>query len=181
MHKNYNTIITMEDNYIQLLKEYLPNLKMPESADSEAKKFLTKQAKHYTLLNGVLYRCNFETYKHRKVLTKPEALEALYNAHQHPLGGHLAYTNTLNKVASLFFWPSMNAQVLEYVEKCPRCQRHSKKELRERLHPVAVLHTPFAQVAIDVKHVSTSRAGHRYIVAAICYLTKYVVAKPLVF
>ncbi|MEG1463014.1 MAG: hypothetical protein RSC48_07870, partial [Anaerorhabdus sp.] len=84
MQTNYNT---MEDNYIQLLKEYLPNLKVPESADSDAKKFIAKQAKHYTLVNDELYRCNLETYQHRKVLTKSEAIEALYNAHQHPLGG----------------------------------------------------------------------------------------------
>jgi transposase InsO family protein len=171
----------MEDTTIRLLKAYLPNLEMPDNSDLNQQKFLQKQAKHYTLLNRKLYRCNFDTYQHRLVLTKSEAIEALYTAHQHPLGGHLAYSNTLNKLSSKYYWPSMVSDVTVYVKECPRCQRHGRKTLNERLHPVAVLHVPFEQIAIDVKHVSTSRGGYRYVIAAIDYLTKYVEARAVRF
>lgn len=169
----------MEAQDIQLLKAYLSNLVIPESATIEQRKLIERQSHNYTLLNKKLYRCNFETYQHRIVLNKSEAIEALYIAHQHPLGGHLAYNNTLNKIASRYYWPEMNKDVKRYVEECSRCQRHKRKSLNERLHPVAVLHEPFEQIAIDVKHVSTSRGGYRYLIVAICYLTKYVEARAV--
>lgn len=75
----------------------------------------------------------------------------------------------------------MVKDVTQYVKKCPRCQRHGRKTLTERLHPVAVLHVPFEQIAIDVKHVATSRGGYRYVIAAIDYLTKYVEARAVRF
>ncbi|EIE77009.1 hypothetical protein G6F47_012475 [Rhizopus delemar] len=73
----------------------------------------------------------------------------------------------------------MAQDILNYVQKCHRCQVYGKKRLNEELYPVPVSPKPFDRIAIDVKHVQASRAGHRYIVAAIDYLTKYVEAKPL--
>lgn len=169
----------METQDIQLLKAYLLNLVIPATATEEQLKFITKQAHNYILLNKKLYRCNFDSYQHRLVLNKSEAIEALYSIHLHPLGGHLAYNNTLNKIAARYYWPAMNKDVKKYVEECPRCQRHKRKSLNERLHPVAVLHEPFEQIALDVKHVSTSRGGYRYLIVAICYITKYVEARAV--
>lgn len=70
---------------------------------------------------------------------------------------------------------------MEYVQNCHRCQRHGSKSLKKELYPVAVSQKPFDRIALDVKHVQTSRAGHRYIIAGIDYLTKYVEARPIRF
>ncbi|KAG1387694.1 hypothetical protein G6F60_014016 [Rhizopus arrhizus] len=105
----------------------------------------------------------------------------MFAYHQHPLGGHLAYNNTLHKISSRYYWDNMSQDIMNYVKKCYRCQMHGKKTLKEELYPVAVSAKPFDRVALDVKHVQTSRSGHRYIIAAIDYLTKYVEARPLRF
>ncbi|KAG1449120.1 hypothetical protein G6F56_008743 [Rhizopus delemar] len=105
----------------------------------------------------------------------------MYSFHQHPLGGHLAYNNTLHKIASRYFWDNMTHDIMEYVKRCHRCQKHGKKQINEELFPVAVSVKPFERIAMDLKLVQTSRSGHRYIIAGIDYLTKYVKARPLRF
>ena len=70
---------------------------------------------------------------------------------------------------------------MEYIKQCPKCQLQGRKQLQERLNPIPVTSKPFERVGIDVKHVSTSRLGSKYIVVAIDYLTKYVEARALQF
>lgn len=169
----------MEESYIEALKQYLQDLVIPEDIDEDIKKFLNNRAKDFTLVNKVLYQLNQETYRHRKVLNKEEAINAVYVAHQYPLGGHLAYSNTLNKASNLYYWPNMTKDIMNYVKECSRCQRFGPKTLNERLHPIAVKTTPFDQIEIDVNHLPISSDGSRYVIAAICMLTKYVELKPI--
>ncbi|KAG1144128.1 hypothetical protein G6F37_012343 [Rhizopus arrhizus] len=75
----------------------------------------------------------------------------------------------------------MTKDIMEYVKKCHRCQRHGKKSLKEELYPVPISAKPFDRIALDVKHVQASRSGNRYIIAGIDYLTKYVEARPIRF
>lgn len=169
----------MEQTYIEALKQYLHALVMPEDIDDDIKKFINTQGKNFTLLNKTLYQLNQETYQHRKVLNREEAINAVYVAHQHPFGGHLAYNNTLNKVSTRYYWPNMTVDVMKYVKECPRCQRFVKKSLNERLHPIATKTAPFDQIEIDVNHLPISSDGSHYVIGAICMLTKYVELKPI--
>lgn len=171
----------MNTDKIKYLKTYLQELKVPEDLDTSLKKYILKNAKKFTIFNNILYRYNTDNGTVRKVLNKQEAEEILYSYHQHPLGGHLAYSNTLHKIASRYYWDNMTKDIMEYVQKCHRCQCHGSKSLNEQLYPVPVSAKPFERIALDIKHVQTSRAGHRYIIAAIDYLTKYVEARPLRF
>ncbi|EIE91422.1 hypothetical protein RO3G_16133 [Rhizopus delemar RA 99-880] len=171
----------MEQYKIDQLTQYLQTMKIAEDATSRMKKYLKKEANRFTIYRDILYRYNTDNGIIRKVLNKKEAEEIMYAYHQHPLGGHLAYNNTLHKISSRYYWDNMSHDIMEYVKKCYRCQMHGKKMLKEELYPVAVSAKPFDRVALDVKHVQTSRSGHRYIIAAIDYLTKYVEARPLRF
>ena len=171
----------MEQGQINILKQYLQDLKLPEGITKKQVKYLQKEASKFTIYRDILYRYNTENGIIRKVLNKKEAEEIMYSFHQHPLGGHLAYNNTLHKIASRYYWDNMTKDIMEYVTKCHRCQKYGKKSLNEELYPVPVSTKPFDRIALDVKHVQASRAGYRYIVAAIDYLTKYVEARPIRF
>ncbi|CEG72807.1 hypothetical protein RMATCC62417_08295 [Rhizopus microsporus] len=171
----------MEQDQIEILKQYLQDLKLPEGISNKQKKRLEKESTKYTVYRDTLYRYNTENGIIRKVLNKQEAEEIMYSFHQHPLGGHLAYNNTLHKIASRYYWENMTNDIMEYVKKCHRCQKYGKKSLNEELYPVAVSPKPFDRVALDVKHVQASRTGYRYIIAGIDYLTKYVEARPIRF
>lgn len=148
---------------------YLQTLKLPKDISSKMKKYLEKEAQHYTIYHNTLHRYNAENSLIRKVLNKKEAEDIMYAYHQHSLGGYLAYNNTLHKISSRFYWNNMN-----YVQLCHRCQLYGNKSLNEELYPVPVSIKPFNRIAMDVKHVQASRTGNRYIIVAIDCLTKYV-------
>src|SRR6478735_3141648 len=171
----------MEQRKIEQMTTYLETLQIPKDETKSLQKFLIRESSKFTLYNNTLYRYNTENGTIRKVLNKQEAQEMMNAYHQHPLGGHLAYNNTLHKIATRYYWENMAKDILEYVRNCSRCQVFGKKSIKEELYPVPVSVKPFDRIAIDVKHVQTSRSGHRYIVAAIDYLTKYVEARPLRF
>jgi len=171
----------MESHTIEQMKKYLQTLQLPEEIPLKLQKYILKQSPKFTLYQGNLYRYNTGNGIIRKVLNKKEAAEIMHAYHQHPLGGHLAYNNTLHKIASRYYWDKMTSEIMEYVKKCARCQKHGRKKLNEELYPVAVSAKPFDRIALDVKHVQTSRSGHRYIIAGIDYLTKYVEARALRF
>lgn len=171
----------MEEEKIKILKEYLLTLKIPDNTSTKVAKHLVKESINYTIYQNTLYRYNTTNGIIRKVLNKEEAQNIMDTYHQHPLGGHLAYNNTLHKIATRYYWEKMAREIQEYIKKCPRCQVHGPKTLREELYPVPVSIKPFDRVALNVKHVQTSRAGYRYIIAGIDYLTKYVEAKPMRF
>jgi dTDP-4-amino-4,6-dideoxygalactose transaminase len=111
----------MEQERINILKQYLQNLKLPEGITSKEKKYLEKEAHNFTIYRDNLHRYNTENGIIRKVLNKEQAEEIMYTYHQHPLGGHLAYNNTLHKIASRYYWDSMNKDIMEYSEgqNCP--------------------------------------------------------------
>ncbi|EIE90570.1 hypothetical protein RO3G_15281 [Rhizopus delemar RA 99-880] len=48
-------------------------------------------------------------------MNKQEAEEIMYTYHQHPLGGHMAYNNTLHKIASRYYWDNMTKDIMEYM------------------------------------------------------------------
>lgn len=171
----------MEDSQIQQLKQYLETLKLPSNLTPTEEKYLLRESEKFTLYKGILYRYNTENGLIRKVLNKKEAEEVIYAYHQHPLGGHLAYNNTLHKIAARYYWDKMAKDIMEYVKRCHHCQVHGKKHLNEELYPVPVSTKPFDRIALDVKHVQASRSGFRYIIAGIDYLTKYVEARPMRF
>ncbi|KAG1545355.1 hypothetical protein G6F49_010818 [Rhizopus delemar] len=171
----------MEQQKIDLVKQYLQELKLPENISHKQQKYLKKQAHKFTIYKDNLYRYNTDDGIIRKVLNNKEAEEIMYSYHQHPLGGHLAYNNTLHKIASRYYWDNMTKDVMKYVKKCHRCQRYGRKTLKEELYPVAVSVKPFDRIALDVKHVQAARSGNRYIIAGIDYLTKYVEARPIRF
>ncbi|KAG1441678.1 hypothetical protein G6F56_011372 [Rhizopus delemar] len=171
----------MEQSKIDLLKEYLKTLKFPMDISVKLQKQVYKEARNFTIYRDTLYRYDTSNGIIRKVLNKKQAEEMLYSYHQHPLGGHLAYNNTLHKIASRYYWDTISKDVLEYVQNCHRCQRYGNKSLKEELYPVAVSQKPFDRIALDVKHVQTSRSGNRYIIAGIDYLTKYVEARAIRF
>lgn len=123
----------MEQERINILKQYLQDLKLPEGLISKQRKYLEKEAHKFTIYRDNLHRYNTENGTIRKVLNKEQAEEIMYTYHQHPLGGHLAYNNTLHKIASRYYWDSMNKDIMEYVKKCHRCQLYGKKTLNEEL------------------------------------------------
>ncbi|KAG0736738.1 hypothetical protein G6F62_004284 [Rhizopus arrhizus] len=94
----------MKDSQIEQLKQYLQTFKLPPNLTRTEEKYLLRESEKFTLYKGLLYRYNTENGLIRKALNKKEAEEVIYAYHKHPLGGHLAYNNTLHKIAARYYW-----------------------------------------------------------------------------
>ena len=80
-----------------------------------------------------------------------------------------------------YFWPTMNEDSKEYVQKCDKCQRFAKipraapNELKQMQNP-----WPFAVWGIYlIRSLPTGKEGVKYAVVAVDYFTKWVEAEPL--
>lgn len=51
----------------------------------------------------------------------------MFALHNSPVGGHSSAPVTLNKVRSLFFWPGMRKDILQFVQSCSVCL-HAKPD-----------------------------------------------------
>lgn len=170
----------MEQHRIDNLIHYLNTSTFAEDISKTEKSYIEKNIYKYTIHKDSLhYLKPNDMYCLKKVLNAKEAKEAFIQYHYHALGGHFAYANTVNRIVQKYFWENMNKDIYSFIKECPRCQEHGAKYINEKAYPVSVPIKPFAQIGIDVKHVVTSQTGHRYIIVAIDYLTKYVEARAL--
>lgn len=170
----------MEQPKIDNILYYLRTSKFKENTPDSDKKFIEKNIHKFTINKDSLYLLQpNDIYCLKKVLNIQEAKEAFIQYHYHPLGGHFAFANTLNRIGQKFYWESMNKDIFNFIKECTKCQEHGPKLINEKAYPVSVPVTPFAQLGVDIKHVITSQTGHKYIIVAIDYLTKYVEARAL--
>ena len=170
----------MEQHKIDSLLYFLRTSKYTENISDNDKKFIEKNIHNFTIHNDSLYLLQpYDKFCLKKVLNQKEAKDAFIQYHYHPLGGHFAFANTLNRISQKFYWDNMNKEIYQFVKECPRCQEHGTKFINEKAYPVSVPVKPFSQIGIDIKHVTIAQSGHKYIIVAIDYLTKYVEARAL--
>ena len=81
-----------------------------------------------------------------------------------------------------YFWPTMLEDCFRYYKGCQNCQRFGNVQNApaSQLHPI-VKHWPFRGWGIDIigQIYPSSSKGHRFILAATDYFSKWVEAVPL--
>lgn len=100
----------------------------------------------------------------------------------HDLKSHCGIHRTAAAIRDFYYWPKQSRQVNQYVLKCEFCTK--QKILNEQaighLSSPAVPARPFQHVHIDVAGPFTKTFDQNmYIIAAMCRLTKYAVAKAI--
>jgi hypothetical protein len=89
----------------------------------------------------------------------------------------LGKDKTLEQVKRRFYWPRMDADVLQYVRTCDACQRNkpSQQATPGLLMPLPIPDYPWQQVTMDlITQLPKSRLGHDAIVVFVDKLTKMV-------
>ena len=90
-------------------------------------------------------------------------------------GGHFGVGRVQRKLSS-YYWPSLVSDVKRYIMTCKKCQRMKslstlKPKVSLKLIPVSSC--IFAQIGMDLIHMTPSVRGYNYIITAVDYLSKY--------
>src|SRR5438045_1971163 len=114
------------DTYYQLTR-YLDELMIPvEFTDTQRRSFKAK-AKHYILINGLLYKRNRRNpQRPLRVIKSIKVEKILYSFHKDPLAGHFGFNETYRAISERCFWPQMRNDIKRHVQPCDTCQKRQK-------------------------------------------------------
>ena len=130
--------------------------------------------------NGMLYK-RAPVGVHLRCVDQVEARKLMKAIHDGVCGPHMNGTVLAKKIARQgYFWLTMETDCVKFVKKCHNCQAYGdvshlpSMELQGMTSP-----WPFAAWGIDIIGEVRPKAsnGHRYIVVAIDYFSKWVEAE----
>jgi ribonuclease HI len=162
---------------------YLRDNTLPPNLSCNQKHNLIRQAALHTIIVDVIYRRGLDGTLLR-CLKSDESKKALQEVHEGICGTHSSGPTLTNKLLGLgYFWPNMEKDSYIFVKKFQKCQIHGNliHASAKELQPFAST-WPFCQWGLDLVgkiHPSSSN-GHKFIITATKYFTKWVEAIPLI-
>ncbi|XP_070010682.1 uncharacterized protein [Nicotiana sylvestris] len=159
------------------IKEYLAKGEYPEHANHNQKRTLRRLANHFFQSGGILYRKTPDLGLLRCVDAK-EASKLLEEIHAETCGPHMNDFVVAKKILrARYFWMTMETDCIKYVQKCHQFQVHANM-IRVPPNKLNATSAPwhFSAWGMDLIgpiEPSTSN-GHRFILMAIDYFTKWV-------
>ncbi len=138
---------------------------------------------HFVVENGLLYCVAQRRGEKKRLLVVHRAMTetVLQLAHAHPLAGHLGAANTTQRIRDRFHWPGLEAEVKQFCQACPMCQKTSPRPPPPTpLIPLPIIEVPFECIGMDlVGPLPKSARGHKHILVIVDYSTRYPEAVPL--
>jgi len=161
------------------IKRYLKSKEYPEESNENDKRMLRRLAAKFVLNGDVLYKRNHDMMLLRCVDAK-EAKLILKEVHEGTFGTHMNGHSMARKILRAgYFWLTMETDCCIQVRKCHKCQAYADN-INVSPTTLKVLSTPwpFSMWGIDVIRAIEPNAsnGHRFILVAIDYFTKWVEA-----
>src|ERR1043165_5766161 len=161
------------------IKRYLEAKEYPDDASIVDKKALRKYSAKFFLSGGVLYKRNYDSILLRCV-DRHEANKIIEETHEGSFGTHSSGHTMAKKILRAgYYWSTMKNDCYNHARTCYKCQVYADK-----MHvPPSSLNVltspwPFAMWGIDMlgEIKPTASNGHRFILVAIDYFTKWVEA-----
>ncbi|XP_052735520.1 uncharacterized protein LOC128197506 [Vigna angularis] len=166
-----------EPAYCHFIEEELD--KYPEDASENDKRALRRLAGSFILSGDVLYKRNHDMVLLRCVDAK-EAELILKEVHEGTFGTHMNGHSMARKILRAgYFWLTMENDCCIHVRKCEKCQIYANNiNVPPTALNVLSAPWPFSMWGIDVIGAIEPKAsnGHRFILVAIDYFTKWVEA-----
>ncbi|PKU82262.1 hypothetical protein MA16_Dca017484 [Dendrobium catenatum] len=176
-------VLAIDDETVDWRKpfiDYLQENKLPH--EKSAADQIKRRALSYTLINGTLYRRSFDQLWLR-CLNKQEAQKIVTEVHAGLCGAHQSGPKMKMKIKRLgYYWPSMINDCMSIARRCHQCQVHGVvlHQPPNVLHPT-IASWPFESWGTDIIGPidPPSSKGHRFILAATDYFSKWAEAVPL--
>lgn len=110
-------------------------------------------------------------FKGNKILIpKSERRNILKNIHS----GHFGINKCIQRANTAVFWPRMNLEIENYVNKCEHCQKFGNSKTKETLIVQEVIEIPWYKIGMDIFELR----GEHYLIV-VDYYSKYVEIKSL--
>lgn len=104
--------------------------------------------------------------------------------HDEVSSGHFGMFKTLSKIKRYYYWPKMKDSVTEYVRKCEVCRLTKPLNIQTQ-PPMGNFRDPkaiFRHISTDiVGPIVMSHRNKRFLLVAVCSLSKYVVLKSVTY
>ncbi|GAU51349.1 hypothetical protein TSUD_412970 [Trifolium subterraneum] len=165
------------------IKQFLQSQEYPLGASNKDKKTLRRLSVNFFLNEGILYKRNFDMVLLRCV-DKLEAEVLMNEVHEGFFGTHSNGHAMAKKVLRAgYYWMTMESDCCKHVRRCHKCEIYDDKiHVPPTLLNVLSSPWPFSMWGIDMIGMIEPKAsnGHRFILVAIDYFTKWVEAASYV-
>ncbi|UYV66976.1 hypothetical protein LAZ67_4003508, partial [Cordylochernes scorpioides] len=140
--------------------------------------------KGFEVVDGVLYKRNYEPYGRQRLLVLPKQmrLEILKNLHDAPTAGHLGFAKTYDRARKRFFWGGMYKTIRQYIAHCRECQRRKSVPQRPpgQLMPIPPADFPFQKIGMDLLgRFPVTNQGNKWIIVCTEYMTRFATTKAI--
>ena len=139
----------------------------------------------YRVENGLLYRVMYSSNREPQLLLcLPISLrlKVLEELHDSQISGHLGIAKTFAKVRSRFWWPTIEQNVREYINRCQSCQERKPAPGLPygNCQNIDYPKIPFYMIGVDIMgKLNITPRKNQYIIVVIDFCTKFIEAKPL--
>lgn len=175
-------IVGLDSQWYGLIFTYLCNNILPPDLSNNQHRTFIHQTSHYIILANTLY-CRGLHGTLLRCLESDEAKISLWEVHKGKGGAHSSGPTLAKKLMRIvYYWPTMEKDSYQFVWKCKQCQLHGDlihapaQELQSIATP-----WPFCQWGLDLvgKIRPPSSNGHKLIITATKYFTKWIEVIPL--
>jgi hypothetical protein len=138
------------DKYCKAMMSYLENGELPE--EDQLATNIRHFAKQYEIRGEMLFHLGKRKNKLLPLLqlVVPESLRAGIIRDFH-WPAHLGVYKTLHKIALLYFWPNLEAEIAKFCKDCIECARHRHPQRYNAppARPLFVPNRPFMRLSLD--------------------------------
>ena len=152
---------------------------------SAARKF-KQQCEDFVVMSGVLFKIRYDSMEKGKpslVLCVPEKYlpTMLHQYHDSILAGHPGIVKLYEKLKRKYYFPGLLTLVHQYVKSCIECESTKPKLNEPKINypRIPLDYRPMARFSMDVKHMTKSKLGYKYILLCTCESTNWVVGIPI--
>jgi hypothetical protein len=182
-HEEVRQAQRMDNDCNELIK-FIEEGALPRKA-KKARQCILREMQ-YNVVNGCLHilwqpiPSHSPEYYLRLIVPKSLRQMVLDSAHKGH-GAHTGMAKTMSLLIPYFMWPGMYTDVVNYISKCTACllakKSHKTEEEVQGLYELCERHMQTIHVDL-MGPLDKSRNGNRYICAAVCRYSGYLVAWP---
>ena len=194
MTKSYELSVTATElaqeyphsSAFQHIYKYIVHNVLPR--DKRTQRMVIANAESYIVANNLLFKMVKPTKGIQDtiqfLLVIPEKFEhaVFHMFHDSLLGAHYNPINTYYTIKQRFWMHNLFEKLQRYIASCEACQKQKQKRGPPRhFHPrIPLEYNPMAYLSADIKYMPKGIYGYEFLLIAVCEVTGFTVAIPLV-